>query len=60
MKTMNFYLPKVSEFLIALIIGVILSLNLENIHNVTSSLLIIILIHNLLGLFFWILDFKFI
>ena len=42
MKTMNFYLPKVSEFLIALIIGVILSLNLENIHNVTSSLLIII------------------
>ena len=52
MKTMNFYLPKVSEFLIALIIGVILSLNLENIHNVTPSLLIIILIHNLLGLFF--------
>ena len=52
MKTMNFYLPKVSEFLIALIIGVILSLNFENIHNVTSSLLIIIFIHNLLGLFF--------
>ena len=52
MKTMNFYLPKVSEFLIALIIGVILSLNLGNLHNVTSSLLIIILLHNLLGLFF--------
>ena len=52
MKTMNFYLPKVSEFLIALIIGVILSLNFENIHNVTSSLLIIIFIHNILGLFF--------
>ena len=52
MKTMNFYLPKVSEFLIALIIGVILSINLENLHNVTTSLLIIILLHNVLGLFF--------
>ena len=52
MKTMSFYLPKISEFLIALIIGVILSLNFESFHNITSSLLIVIVLHNLLGLFF--------
>ena len=48
MKAMSFYLPKISEFLIALIIGVILSLNFESFHNITSSLIIVIVLHNLL------------
>ena len=44
------FLPKISEFLIALIIGVIFSLNVENIKNLSFILLLCILLHNILGL----------
>ena len=49
-KIMNIFLPKISEFFIALIIGVIFSLNIENIQNVSYLLLLSIVIHNLFGL----------
>ena len=44
------YLPKISEFLIALIIGVIFSLNFDFIQNVSYLLLLLIVLHNLIGL----------
>jgi BASS family bile acid:Na+ symporter len=44
------FLPKISEFLIALIIGIIFSLNLENIKDLSLILLLCILFHNILGL----------
>ena len=46
----NIYLPKISEFLIAFIIGIIFSLNLDNIQNVSYLLLVTIILHNLIGL----------
>ena len=46
----NIYLPKISEFLIALIIGIIFSLNFDNIQNVSYLLLVTIILHNLIGL----------
>ena len=49
-KFLNIYLPKVSEFFIALIIGVIFSLNLDSIQNVPYLLLFAIVLHNLFGL----------
>ena len=49
-KIINIFLPKISEFFIALIIGVIFSLNIENIQNVSYLLLLSIVIHNLFGL----------
>ena len=49
-KLINNFLPKISEFFIALIIGVIFSLNLENIHNISYLLLLSIVLHNLFGL----------
>ncbi len=49
-KSIDFYLSKFSEFLIALIIGVIFSLNLDNIEKISSMLLLTIIFHNLVGL----------
>ena len=49
-KSINIFLPKVSEFFIALIIGVIFSLNLDNIEKISSILLFCIILHNLVGL----------
>ena len=46
----NIYLPKISEFLIAFIIGIIFSLNFDNIQNVSYLLLVTIILHNLIGL----------
>ncbi len=44
------FLPKISEFFIALIIGIIFSLNLENIKDLSFILLLCILFHNIFGL----------
>ncbi len=49
-KSINIFLPKVSEFFIALIIGVIFSLNLDNIEKISSILLLCVILHNLMGL----------
>tara|TARA_B100000029_G_C17504779_1_gene934045 strand:- start:193 stop:1086 length:894 start_codon:yes stop_codon:yes gene_type:complete len=50
LENLNKFLPKFSEFIIALIIGIIISLNLENIKNVQNNLIFCILLHNLIGL----------
>ena len=44
------FLPKVSEFLIAFIIGIIFSLNLSHINQLSYSLIYCIVLHNLIGL----------
>ena len=44
------FLPKFSEFIIALIIGIIISLNSENIINIQNNLIFCIFLHNLIGL----------
>ena len=49
-KTLDTLLPKVSEFFIALIIGVIFSMNLDNIQNISLILLLSIVLHNFFGL----------
>ncbi len=43
-------LPKVSEFFIAFIIGIIFALNLENIKNLSIWLFICVFLHNAIGL----------
>ncbi len=45
------FLPKFSEFVISLIIGVILSLNYDSFSSISFFLLFGIIIHNLFGLF---------
>ena len=44
------FLPKISEFLIAFIIGIIFSLNLSHINQLSYSLISCIVLHNLIGL----------
>ncbi len=46
----NKFLPRFSEFVIAFIIGIIISLNLINIGLINVNLILCILIHNLAGL----------
>ena len=43
-------LPKVSEIFIAFIIGIIFSLNLENIKNLSFILFLCVFLHNTIGL----------
>ena len=43
-------LPKISETLIALIIGIIFALNIEEVHQLSIWLFVCILFHNLIGL----------
>ncbi|MDC3091286.1 bile acid:sodium symporter family protein [Rickettsiales bacterium] len=43
--------PKISEIFIALIVGIIFSLNNELFEKISSALLIVIFLHNVLGLF---------
>ena len=42
-------LPKLAEIVVAIIIGIIFSLNLENIYLINSSFLTVIILHNLIG-----------
>ena len=44
------FLPKFSELIIALIIGIIISLNSENIMNIQNNLIFCIIMHNIIGL----------
>ncbi len=44
------FLPKISEFFIAFIIGIIFSLNLSHINQLSYSLFSCIVLHNLIGL----------
>ena len=49
-NVINKLLPRFSEFVIAFIIGIIISLNLENIGFININLILCILLHNLAGL----------
>ncbi len=49
-KILKFF-PRISEIFIALIIGIIFSLNNEIFDKISNALLIVIFLHNLLGLF---------
>ncbi len=44
------YLPKLSEFLIAFIIGIIFSLNIDYVGDLSLSLFLCIILHNIIGL----------
>tara|TARA_B100000963_G_scaffold351707_1_gene363719 strand:- start:465 stop:1358 length:894 start_codon:yes stop_codon:yes gene_type:complete len=50
MERITRFLPKISEFFIAFIIGVIFSLNLNLLGQLSYSLLFCIVLHNLIGL----------
>tara|TARA_Y100001954_G_scaffold98426_1_gene107220 strand:- start:164 stop:523 length:360 start_codon:yes stop_codon:yes gene_type:complete len=50
MKKVTKFLPKISEFFIAFIIGIIFSLNLSHINQLSYSLISCIVLHNLIGL----------
>ncbi|MAH78820.1 MAG: bile acid:sodium symporter family protein [Rickettsiales bacterium TMED254] len=43
------FFPKFSEFSIALIIGIIFSINSKSLHEISLVLIIVILLHNILG-----------
>ena len=45
-----FIFPKISEIFIALIIGIILSINIENLNLLSSILILGVIIHNLAGI----------
>ena len=50
MERVTKFLPKISEFFIAFIIGIIFSLNLSHINQLSYSLIYCIVLHNLIGL----------
>ncbi len=55
--------PKLSEILIALIIGIVLSINIENLNFLSANLVVSVILHNTLGIIIgyfisWFLDFP--